>query len=140
VKRVLEASPRWNRQRLAVLEAVDFDLKRVFSVLYFVSATSAGIYMAGWLRLNLMELPVAPFSYQSAATIGLSVTAGTLFALLLPAIALALGVERRLQRRLRQLDNKMSATATHRLIAVQALPNLQEAVGDKHGQHHHQKP
>ena len=137
---MLEASPRWNRQRLAVLEAVDFDLKRVFSVLYFVSATSAGIYMAGWLRLNLMELPVAPLSYQSAATIGLSVTAGTLFALLLPAIALALGVERRLQRRLRQLDKKTSATATHRLIAVQALPNLQEAAGGTHGRHHHQKP
>jgi hypothetical protein len=140
VKRVLEASPRWNRQRLAVLEAVDFDLKRVFSVLYFVSATSAGIYMAGWLRLNLMELPVAPFSYQSAATIGLSVTAGTLFAMLLPAIALAFGVERRLQRRLRQLDKKTSATTTHRLIAVHALPNLQEAAGGTHGQHHHQKP
>lgn len=137
---MLEASPRWNRQRLAVLEAVDFDLKRVFSVLYFVSATSAGIYMAGWLRLNLMELPVAPFSYQSVATIGLSVTAGTLFALLLPAIALALGVERRLQRRLRQLDKKTSATTTHRLIAVQALPNFQEAAGVTHGQHHHQKP
>ena len=137
---MLEASPRWNRQRLAVLEAVDFDLKRLFSVLYFVSATSAGIYMAGWLRLNLMELPAAPFSYQSAITIGLSVTAGTLFALLLPAIALALGVERRLHRRLRQLDKKASATAKHRLIAVQALPNLQEARGGTHGQHHHQKP
>ena len=137
---MLEASPRWNRQRLAVLEAVAFDLKRAFSVLYFISATCAGIYMAGWLRLNLMELPVAPFSYQSAATIGLSVTAGTLFALLLPAIALALGVERKLQRRLRQLDKNTNATAKHRLIAVQALPNLQEAPGGTHGQHHHQKP
>lgn len=137
---MLEASPRWNRQRLAVLEAVDFDLKRAFSVLYLVSATCAGIYMAGWLRLNLMELPAAPFSYQSAITIGLSVTAGALFALLLPAIALALGVERKLHRRLRQLDKKTSATAKHRLIAVQALPNLQEARGGTHGQHHHQKP
>lgn len=137
---MLEASPQWNRQRLAVLEAVDFDLKRAFSVLYFISATCAGIYMAGWLRLNLMELPAAPFSYQSAITIGLSVTAGALFALLLPAIALALGIERRLHSRLRQLDKKTSATAKHRLIAVQALPNLQEAVGGTHGQHHHQKP
>lgn len=137
---MLEASPRWNRQRMAVLEAVEFDLKRVFSVLYFVSATSAGIYIAGWLRLNLMELPVAPFSYQSAATIGLSVTAGTLFALLLPAIALAIGVERRLHRRMRQLDKTAHATGNHRLIAVQALPNLQEVVGGKYGQHHHQKP
>lgn len=137
---MLEASPRWNRQRLAVLEAVDLDLKRVFSVLYFVSATCAGIYMAGWLRLNLIELPVAPFTYQSVLTVGLSVVAGALFALLLPAIALALGVERRLQRRMRQLDKKGSATDTHRLIAVQALPNLQEAPGGTHGQHHHQKP
>jgi hypothetical protein len=139
VKRVLEASPRWNRQRLAVLEAVDFDLKRAFSVLYLVSATCAGIYMAGWLRFNLMELPAAPFSYQSAITIGLPVTAGALFALLLPATALALGVELRLHRRMRQLDKKASATAKHRLIAVQALPNLQEARGGIHGQHHHQK-
>jgi len=137
---VLEASPRWNRQRLAVLEAIDFDLKRAFSVLYFVSATCAGIYMAGWLRLNLIELPVAPITYQSVLTVGLSVVAGALFALLLPAIALALSVERRLQRRMRQLDKKASATDTHRLIAVQALPNLQEARGGTHGQHHHQKP
>lgn len=137
---MLEASPRWNRQRLAVLEAVDFDLKRTFSVLYFVSATCAGIYMAGWLRLNLMALPVAPFTYQSVLTVGLSVTAGAVFALLLPAIALALGVERRLHRRMRQLDKTAQATGKHRLIAVQALPNLQEAVGGTYGQHHHQKP
>ena len=136
---MLEASPRWNRQRLAVLEAVDFDLKRAFSVLYFVSATCAGIYMAGWLRLNLMALPVAPFTYQSVLTVGLSVTAGALFALLLPAIAVAVGVERRLHRRMRQLDKTAHATGKHRLIAVQALPNLQEAVGGTHGQHHHQK-
>ncbi len=136
---MLEASPRWNRQRLAVLEAVDFDLKRAFSVLYFVSATCAGIYMAGWLRLNLIELPVAPFSYHSALTIGLSATAGTLFALLLPAIAVALGVERRLHRRIRQLDKKTGTTAKHRLIAVHALPNLLEGTGGTHGQHHHQK-
>jgi hypothetical protein len=137
---MLEASPQWNRQRLAVLEAVDLDLKRAFSVLYLVSATCAGIYMAGWLRLNLMELPVAPVSHESALTIGLSATSGALFALLLPAIALALGVELRLHRRMRQMDKKASATAKHRLIAVQALPNLQEARGGIHGQHHHQKP
>jgi hypothetical protein len=125
---------------MAVLEAADFDLKRAFSVLYFVSATSAGIYMAGWLRFNLMEPPVTPFSYQSVLAIGLSVTAGALFAVLLPAIAVAVGVERRLYLRLRQLDKKTSATAKHRLIAMQALPNLQEAVGGSHGRHHHQKP
>ena len=137
---MLEASPRWNRQRLAVLQAVDFDLKRAFSALYFISATCAGIYMAGWLRLNLMDLPVAPVSYQSALTIGLSATSGALFALLLPAIAVALGVERRMHRRMRQLDKRAYAAGKHRLIAVQALPNLQEALGGTHGQHHHQKP
>jgi hypothetical protein len=140
VKRVLEASPRWNRQRLAVLEAVDFDLKRAFSVLYFVSATCAGIYMAGWLRMNLLALPVAPFSLHSALTIRAFAAAGVLFAVLLPAIAVALGVERRLQRRMRQMDKAAVVTSKHRLIAVQSLPNLQEAVGGTHGQHHHQKP
>lgn len=135
-----EASPRWNRQRMAVLEAVDFDLKRLFSVLYFVSATCAGIYMAGWLRLNLLDFPVTPFTYHSALTLGLTVAAGVLLAVSLPAIAVALGVERRMQRRMRQLDKATVATSKHRLIAVQALPNLQEARGGKHGQHHHQKP
>lgn len=137
---MLEASPRWNRQRMAVLEAVDFDLKRAFSVLYFVSATCAGIYLAGWLRMNLLAFPVAPFSLHSALTIGASAATGVLFAVLLPAIAIALGVERRLQRRMRQLDRAAVAKSKHRLIAVQALPNLQEAVGGTHGQHHHQKP
>jgi hypothetical protein len=138
---VLEASPRWNRQRMAVLEAVDFDLKRVFSVLYFVSATSAGIYMAGWLRFNLMELPVAPFTYQSVLTVGLSVIAGALFALLLPAIALAIGVEHRLRRRMRQLDKKASGTAKDHLIIVHALPNLWEGTGGTLGQrHNHLQP
>jgi hypothetical protein len=140
VKRVLETSPRWNRQRLAVLEAVDFDLKRLFSFLYFVSTTCAGIYMAGWLRLNLLDFPVTPFTYHSALTIGLTVVAGVLFAVSLPAIAVALGVERRLQHRMRQRDKAVVSTSKHRLIAVQALPNLQEAVGGTHGQHHHQKP
>ena len=137
---MLEASPRWNRQRLAVLEAVDLDLKRAFSVLYLVSATCAGIYMAGWLRVNLLDLPVAPFSLHSALTIGLSAAAGMLFAVLLPAIAVALGVERKLQRRMRQLDKAVASTSKHRLIAMQALPSLQEAMGGSHGQHHHQKP
>ena len=136
---MLEASPRWNRQRLAVLEAVELDLKRAFSVLYFVSATSAGIYMAGWLRFNLMEPPVTPFSYQSVLTIGLSVTAGALFAVLLPAIAVAVGVERRLHRRLRQLDKKTSGTAKHHLIGVPALPNLREGTGGTH-EHQHSHP
>jgi hypothetical protein len=58
----------------------------------------------------------------------------------LPAIAVALGVERRMQRRMRQLDKAVVSTSKHRLIAVQSLPNLQEALGGTHGQHHHQKP
>jgi len=137
---VLEASPRWNRQRLAVLEAVDFDLKRIFSVLYFSSAACAAVYMAGWLRFNLLEIPVGPLSFHSALTLGLTAVAGLLFALLLPTIIVAAGIERKLQRRIRRFDPKAGLSTKHRLIAVQALPNLQEAVGGTHGQHHHQKP
>ena len=137
---MLEASPRWNRQRLAVLEAVEFDLKRMFSVLYFSSVACAAVYMAGWLRFNLLDLPMGPLSFHSALTLGLTVIAGLLFALLLPTIVVAVGIERKLQRRIRRLDPKAGSAAKHRLIAVQALPNLQEARGGTHGQHHHQKP
>ena len=137
---MLEASPRWNRQRLAVLEAVEFDMNRMFSVLYFSSVACAAIYMAGWLRFNLLDLPEAPLSLHAAFTIGLTALAGLFFALLLPTIVVAAGIERRLQRRMRQFDPKTGSTAKHRLIAVQALPNLQEEVGGTHGQHHHQKP
>ena len=140
MKRVLEASPRWNRQRLAVLEAVEFDLKRVFSVLYFSSVACAAIYMAEWLRFNLLDLPVGPVSFHTALTLGLTAVAGILFALLLPTIVVAAGIERKLQRRIRRFDSKAGSSTTHRLIAVQALPNLQEAVGGTHGQHHNQKP
>lgn len=138
---MLEASPRWNRQRLAVLEAVDFDLKRVFSVLYFSSVACAAVYMAGWLRFNLLDLPVGPLSYHSAITLGLTAVAGLLFALLLPTIVVAFGIEHKLQRRIRRLDLKASSTAKHRLIAVQALPNIQSGTGGALGQEHsHPKP
>lgn len=137
---MLEASPRWNRQRLAVLEAVELDLKRMFSVLYFSSVACAAVYMAGWLRFNLLDLPVGPLSFHSALTLGLTAVAGILFALLLPTIVVAFGIERRLQRRMRRFDPKGGSSTRRGLIAVQALPNLQEAVGGKHGQHHHQKP
>ena len=137
---MLEASPRWNRQRLAVLEAVEFDLKRMFSVLYFSSVACAAVYMAGWLRFNLLDLPVGPVSFHTAITLGLTAVAGLLFALLLPTIVVAAGIERKLQRRIRRFDPKAGLSTKHRLIAVQALPNLQEARGGKHGQHHHQKP
>lgn len=137
---MLEASPRWNRQRLAVLEAVEFDLKRMFSVLYFSSVTCAAVYIAGWLRFNLLDLPVGPLSFHTTLTLGLSAVAGLLFALLLPTVVVAAGIERKLQRRIRRLDPKAGLSTKHRLIAVQALPNLQEALGGTHGQHHHQKP
>jgi hypothetical protein len=140
VKRVLEASPRGNRQRLAVLEAVEFDLNRMFSVLYFSSAVCAAVYMAGWLRFNLLHLPVGPLSFHTTLALGLSAGAGLLFALLLPTVVVAAGIERNLQRRIRRLDPKAGLSTKHRLIAVQSLPNLQEAVGGTHGQHHHQKP
>ena len=137
---MLEASPRWNRQRLAVLEAVEFDLKRMFSVLYFSSVACAAVYMAGWLRFNLLDLPVGPLSFHTACTLGLTAVAGLLFALLLPTIVVAAGIERKLQRRIRRLEPKATSNVKHRLIAVQALPNLQEARGGTHGQHYHQKP
>ena len=137
---MLEASPRWNRQRLAVLEAVEFDLKRVFSVLYFSSVACAAVYMAGWLRFNLLDLPVGPLSFHTALTLGLTAASGLLFALLLPTIVVAAGIERKLQRRIRRFDPNTTLSTKHRLIAVQALPNLQEAAGGTHGQHHHQKP
>lgn len=136
---MLEASPRWNRQRLAVLEAVELDLNRMFSVLYFSSVACAAVYMAGWLRLNLLDLPVGPLSIHTTLTLGLTAVAGLLFALLL-TIVVAAGIERKLQRRIRRFDPKAGSATKHRLIAVQALPILQEAVGGTHGQHHHQKP
>ena len=137
---MLEASPRWNRQRLAVLEAVELDLNRMFSVLYFSSVACAVVYMAGWLRFNLLDLPVGPLSFHTTLTLGLTAVAGLLFVLLLPTIVVAAGIERKLQRRIRRFDPQAGSTTKHRLIAVQALPNLKEAVGGTHGQHHHQKP
>lgn len=137
---MLEASPRWNRQRSAVLEAVEFDLKRMFSVLYFSSVACAAVYMAGWLRFNLLDLPAGPLSFHTTLTLGFTAVAGLLFALLLPTIVLAAGIERKLQRRIRRFGPKAGSTTKHRLIAVQALPNLWEAVGGTHGQHHHKKP
>lgn len=133
---MLEASPRWNRQRLAVLEAVDFDLKRMFSVLYFSSVACAAVYMAGWLRFNLLDTPVGPPSFHTALTLGLTAVAGLLFALLLPTIVVAAGIERRLQRRIRRLDPNTNATGKHRLIAVQALPNLRNGTGGTLGRQH----
>jgi hypothetical protein len=138
---VLEASPRWNRQRLAVLEAVEFDLKRMFSVLYLSSVACAAVYMGGWLRFNLLDLPVAPLSFHASLTIGLTALAGLLFALLLPTIVVAAGIERRLQRRIGRLDLKASATGKHRLIALQTLPNLRDGKGETLGkQHDHPHP
>lgn len=107
---MLEASPRWNRQRLAVLEAVEFDLKRMFSVLYFSSVACAAVYMAGWLRFNLLDLPVGPVSLHTALTLGLTAVAGLLFALLLPTIVVAAGIERKLQRRIRRFDPKAGSS------------------------------
>jgi hypothetical protein len=135
---VLEASPRWNRQRLAVLEAADFELKRLFAVLYFISSTSALIYMAGWLRFNLLDLPEGPLSYGSIIALTLTAMAGVLQAAMLPAVAVALGVERLLQRRIGHLGQREARLKGHRLLEVQSLPNNTEVVGGARGQHHHQ--
>jgi hypothetical protein len=126
---VPEASPQWNRQRLAVLEAVEFDLKRMFSVLYFSLIACAAVYMAGWLRFNLLDLPVGPLSFHTALTLGLTAVAGLLFALLLPTIVVAAGIERKLQRRIRRFDPIAGSIAKHRLILVQVLPTLRDGTG-----------
>jgi hypothetical protein len=110
---VLEASSRWNRQRLAVLEAAEFDLKRMFSLLYFSSVACAAVYMAGWLRFNLLDLPAGHLSSYSAFTVGLTALAGLLFALLLPMMILAAGIERKLQLRIRRLEPKAHVTGKH---------------------------
>jgi hypothetical protein len=121
---------------LAVLEAVEFDLKRMFSVLYFSSVACAAVYMAGWLRFNLLNLPAGPLSFYSAFTVGLTGLAGLLFALLLPMMILAAGIERKLQLRIRRLEPKAHVTGKHRLIALHAVPNLRDATGGTLGQKH----
>lgn len=133
---MLEASPRWNRQRLAVLEAVELDLNRMFSVLYFSSVACAVVYMAGWLRFNLLDLPVGPLSFHSALTVGVTALAGLIFALLLPTMILAAGIQHKLQLRIRRLEPKAQVTGKHHLIALHAVPDLRDATGGTLGQKH----
>lgn len=135
---MLEASPRWNRQRLAVLEAADFELKRLFAVLYFISSASALIYIVGWLRFNLLDLPAGPLSYGSVVALILTAIAGVLQAAMLPAVAVALGVERLLQRRIGRLDRSKGRLTGQHLLERHSLPNYAEVVGGARGQHHHQ--
>lgn len=137
---MLETSPRWDRHVQAALETAYDDLKPVFSVLYYFSVTCSAVYMVGWLNFNLGELPAAPMSFHTIITIGLTAVAGILFILMLPMLLIAFGIDRRLSQRIRRLDQTVGTAGKHRLIAVQSLPNLQEAVGGTHGQHHHQKP
>ncbi|MBL9057581.1 MAG: hypothetical protein JNJ84_15045 [Rhodobacteraceae bacterium] len=137
---MLETSPRWDRHVQAALETAYNELKPVFSVLYYFSVTCSVVYMVGWLNFNLGELPVAPMSLHTMVMIGLTAVAGILFVLMLPMSLIAFGIDRRLSQRIRRLDQTVGKIGKHRLIAVQALPNLQEAAGGTHGQHHHQKP
>lgn len=102
---MLEASPRWNRQRLAVLEAVNHELKRMFSILYVLSATSASVYMAGWLCFNVLSLSTGQLPYSIIVTSMLTAFAGALHAALLPAIAIALCVENVIKNRI--AENKL---------------------------------
>lgn len=136
---MLEASPRWNRQRLAVLEATDFELKRLFAVLYLISSTSALIYMVGWLRFNLFDLPVGPLSNGSIMALALTAIAGLIQAAMLPAVAVALGVERLLQRRIGYLGRREARPKSHPLHELHALPNYLEGVEDAHGKYHDQQ-
>jgi hypothetical protein len=137
---VLQPSPRWDRQAQAVLEIAYRELKPTFSVLYYFSMTCSVVYMVGWLSFNLWELPAAPMSLHTMFMIGLTAVAGVFLVLTLPTTLFVFGMEHRLNRRIRRLDQTVGTTGKHRLIAVQALPNLQEPVGGTHGQHHHQKP
>jgi hypothetical protein len=109
VKRVLEGSLRWNRQRLAALEAADFELRRLFAVLYLISSTSALIYMAGWLRFNILDLPDGPPTYSVMIGLGMTSLAGILHVALLPAIGVCLGVELLMQRRVRRFDEETAS-------------------------------
>lgn len=120
---MLEASPRWNRQRLAVMEATDFELKRLFAVLYFISVASALIYIVGRLRFNILDLPAGPLTHYTIFAVFLTVLAGALHALTLPAIALALGVERLLQRRMGKMDRSLVEAQGNFPAEVQCLPN-----------------
>lgn len=137
---MLEPSPRWDRQAQAVLEIAYRELKPAFSILYYFFMTCSAVYMVGWLSFNLWELPAAPMSLHTMVMIGLTAVAGIFLVLTLPTTLVVFGIERRLNRRIRRLDQTVGTTGKHRLIAMQALPNLQEAMGGTHGQHHHQKP
>lgn len=97
--------------------------------------------MAGWLRFNLLDLPVGPVSFHTAITLGLTAVAGLLFALLLPTIVVAAGIERKLQLRIRRLDSKAHVTGKHRLIALHTVPDLRDVTGGTLGQKHsHPQP
>jgi hypothetical protein len=137
---VLQPSPRWDRQAQAVLEIAHSELKPTFSVLYYFSMTCSAVYMVGWLNFNLWELPAAPMSLHTMFMIGLTAVAGIFFVLMLPTTLVVFGIDRRLNRRIRRLDQTVGNVRKHRLIAVQSLPNLQVAPGGTNGQHHHQKP
>lgn len=120
---MLEASPRWNRQRMAVLEAADYELRRLFAVLYLISYSSALIYMGGWLRFNLLELPVSPLTYSSMISLVLTALAGVLCAATLPAVAVALSVERMIKRRIAMTSQRVSISRGSGRTAVLSLPH-----------------
>lgn len=135
---MLEASPRWNRQRLAVLEAVDFDLKRPFAVVFLISSTSSLIYMVGWMRFNLLDLPEGPLSCVSMIALAATSTCGILQAAMLPAVAVAIGVERLLQRRMAHHDRLETRLKSRHLLELFSLPNCAEAVGGAYERHRQQ--
>lgn len=137
---MLQPSPRWDRQAQAVLEVTHSELKPTFSIFYYFSMTCSAVYMVGWLNFNLWELPAAPMALHTMFLIGLTAVAGIFLVLTLPTTLVVFGIDRRLNRRMRQLDQTVGTTGKHRLIAVHALPNFEEAAGGTHGQHHHQKP
>ena len=57
---------------------------------------------------------------------------------MLPAVAVALGVERLLQRRMAHPERLEPRLKSHHLLEFHSLPNCAEVVGGAHEQHRQQ--
>ena len=109
---MLQPSPRWDRQAQAVFEAAHREQKPTFSIFYYFSMTCSAIYMVGWLNFNLWDLPAAPMSLHTMFLIGLTAVAGLCLVLALPTTLVVFGIDRRLYRQIRRLDQTVDTTST----------------------------
>ncbi len=100
--RVQDPSPRWNSQRLAAIEAVETNVNRVLAIVYAICVASAVVYMVGWLRFSLFDLPDGPLPAFTICAVILTAFAGVLHAAMLPAVAVSLGLQRLLARLMKQ--------------------------------------